>query len=115
MLLRPEYGEWKDKPPEREPSQVSGPREKSSMEELEEALVEFSDWEGGSLDRGDHNCYHSRFSAEDYHGLIYVFLKILFGCFKQNKSQDHLEDNSVAQKVSDGILERGSSRRHRKT
>ena len=52
------------------------------------------------------------FSAEDYHGLIHVFLKILFGCFKQNKSQDHLEDNSVAQKVSDGILERGSGRKH---
>ena len=60
LLLRPDYGEWNDKHPERETSQVAGPREKSPMEELEEALVEFSDWEGGSLDRGDHDCYHSR-------------------------------------------------------
>lgn len=82
-MLRPDYGEWKDKPPEREPSQVSGPREKSPMEELEEALAEFSDWEGGSLDRVIITAIIQGFSAEDYHGLIYVFLKILLAALSK--------------------------------
>lgn len=52
---------------------MAGPREKSPMEELEEALVEFSDWEGGALTGVIMTAIIQGFSAEDYHGLIYVF------------------------------------------